>query len=66
MMTFMKQLLDEIERNQNLHQEYIKLGFPGIIGSAMIRVDIDNAKKSIAEDNLPEMLKNFEKLQNNK
>ena len=65
-MTFMKQLLDEIERNIKLLEEYKKIGFPGQIGATLIKMNIETAKKSIEEDNLPEMLLIFEKLKKNK
>ena len=65
-MTLMKELLDEMIRNQDLLREYQAIGTPGMIGASMIRIDVEQAKKSIEENNLPEMFKIFEKLKNNK
>ncbi len=64
-MTFMKELLNEIDRNREL-QEFYKAIPTGFIGASIIELNINAAKKAIEDNDVVAMLLCFNKLKGNK
>jgi len=54
----------EIKRNQELLQLYKEIP-TGLFGATMIQADIDSAIKALAEGDIIEILKAYERLKNN-
>lgn len=66
MANLMEGLLNEIDRNVKLEETYRGLEEgAGVFGATMIRIDINRAKKAIAEGDTVEMIRTFDSLKKN-
>lgn len=61
-MNLMEGLLNELERCNELHAEYIAIGPAGAFGAHFIRSEIELAKKRIATGDTIGMMKSYEAL----
>lgn len=59
-------LMGEMSRNRELMREYDAIGPMGRFGALMIKRDIEDAEKAVAEGDVVQELKMFEKLRGNK
>jgi UDP-N-acetylenolpyruvoylglucosamine reductase len=65
MPNMMEALLTELNRNRELLTQYKAIGVPGMIGAALIQNDITTGERAIANDDVVEIIRIYDKLKNN-
>lgn len=66
MPNLMEGLLQELNRNRELLQQYKNIGPAGMIGASMIALDIQAGEKSISDDDIVAMVTIYQRLKGNK
>lgn len=66
MPSLMEGLLQELNRNRDLLKQYKDIGPPGMIGATMISMDIQDGEKAIADNDVVDIVRVYQRLKGNK
>lgn len=66
MPSLMEGLMQELNRNRELLQQYKDIGPSGMIGATMIAMDIQDGEKAIVDDDVVAIVSMYNRLKGNK